>query len=150
MLTVFYSSQAPMKSVWNPLVPQINIIEQCESLCKRQVIFENPPEPTLSFDIGTEKIQYFGYMLISPTRGVVFSLFRDSYNKSVRLGGFKSVELLYLNGGVTTDFFLFSELKYERKRVHFSPYEFFFIISIYTLYMKEKNVLPCAHIYPGL
>ena len=29
-------------------------------------------------------------------------------------------------------FLKFSELKYERKWVHFSPYEFFFIISIYT------------------
>ena len=46
---------------------------------------------TLSFDIGTEKIQYFGYMLISPSRDVVVSLFRDLYYKSVRLGGFKSV-----------------------------------------------------------
>ena len=75
MLTMFYSSQAPMKRVWNPLLPQINITEQCESLCKRQIIFEDPPEPTLSFDIGTEKVQYFGYMLISPSRDVVVSLF---------------------------------------------------------------------------
>jgi len=90
-------------------------------------------------------------MLISPSRAVVVSLFRDSYSKSVRLGGFKSVENDYLNGDShTTDFLKFSELKYERKRVHFSPYEFFFIISIYTWCMKEKNVLPCAHIYPGL
>ena len=50
------------------------------------------------------------------------------YSKSVRLGGFKFVENDYLN----VDFVKFSELKYERKRVHFSPYEFFFIISIYT------------------
>ena len=54
MLTIFYSSQAPMKRFWFPLLPQINITEQCESLCKRQIIFENPLEPTLSFDIGTE------------------------------------------------------------------------------------------------
>ena len=70
-------------------------------------------------------------MLISPSRDVVVSLFRDSYSKSVRLGGFKSVENDYLNGGVTY-FLKFSEFKYESKRVHFSPYEFFFIISIYT------------------
>ena len=50
-------------------------------------------EPTLSFDIGTEKIQYLGYILISPSRDVVVSLFRNSYYKSVRLGGFKSVEM---------------------------------------------------------
>ena len=37
-----------------PLLPQINITEQCESLCTRQIIFENPPEPTLGFDSGTE------------------------------------------------------------------------------------------------
>ena len=88
-------------------------------------------------------------MLISPSRGVVVSLFCDSYSKSVRLGGFKSVENDYLNGDVTPWFFLkFSELKYERQRVHFSSYEFFFIISLYTWCMKEKNVL--AHIYAGL
>ena len=88
MLTIFYSPQAPMKRVWNPPLPQINIKEQCESLCKRQIIFENPLEPTLSFDIGTEmneyNIYFFGYMLISPSRGVLVSLFRDSYSKSVR------------------------------------------------------------------
>ena len=49
----------------------------------------------------------------------------------------------------TTDFLKFSEFKYERKRVHFSPYEFFFIISIYTWCMKDKNVvlLPYARIH---
>ena len=31
------------------------------------------------------------------------------------------------------------ELKYERKRVHFSPNEFFFIISIYTWCMRERE-----------
>ena len=40
-------------------------------------------------------------MLISPSRKVVVSLFRDSYSKSVRLGGFKSMENDYLNGDVT-------------------------------------------------
>ena len=40
--------------VWNPLLPQINITEQCESLCKRQINFENPPEPTLGVDTATE------------------------------------------------------------------------------------------------
>ena len=84
VITLFYSPQAPMKSVWNLLLLQINITEQCESLCKRQIIFENPSETTLSFDIGTEKIQYFGYMLISPSLDVVVSLFHDSYSKSVR------------------------------------------------------------------
>ena len=88
-----------MKRVWNPLLPKINIKEQCESLCKRQIFFENPLEPTLSFDIGTEMNTI--YNLITPSRCVLVSLFRDSYSKSVRLGGFKSVENDYLNGDVT-------------------------------------------------
>ena len=57
VLTIFYCLQAPMKRVWNPLLPQSNITEQCESPCKMQIIFENPLEQTLSFDIGTECIQ---------------------------------------------------------------------------------------------
>ena len=44
VLTIFYSPQATMKMVWNPLPPQINITEECESLCIRQIIFGNPPE----------------------------------------------------------------------------------------------------------
>ena len=41
--------------VWKgTLFPQINITEQCESLCTRQIIFENPPEPTLGIYNGTE------------------------------------------------------------------------------------------------
>ena len=44
-------------------------------------------------------------MLISLSRGVVVSLFRDSYSKSVRLGGFKSVENDHLNGDVTPRIF---------------------------------------------
>ena len=101
ILTIFFSPRAPMKRVWNPLLPQINIKEQFESLCKRQILWK-PLEPTLSFDIGTDWIQYFfGYMLISLPRYVVVSLFRDSYFKSIRLGGFKSVENDYLNGDVT-------------------------------------------------
>ena len=52
-VTIFYSPKAPMKRVWNLLLPQIDIIEQCESLCTKQTIFENPPEPTLGFDSGT-------------------------------------------------------------------------------------------------
>ena len=72
-------------------------------------------------------------MLISPSRGVVVSLFRDSYSKSVRLGGFKSVENDYLNGDVTPRiFFEIFRIKIRAQGVHFSPYEFFFIISIYT------------------
>ena len=38
----------------DPLLPQIDITQQCESLCTRQIIFETLPEPTLGFDNGTE------------------------------------------------------------------------------------------------
>ena len=70
------------------------------------MIFENPPEPTFGFEIATKWIQwFFGYMLINPSRDVVVSLFRDSYSKSVRLGGLKSVENHYLNGDVTPRIF---------------------------------------------
>ena len=61
-------------------------------------------------------------------------------SKSVWLGGFNQWRCH------TTDFFEIFRI-YERKRVYFSPYEFFFIISIYTWCMKKKNVLPCAYIY---
>ena len=54
VLTIFYRPQASMRKCLELLRPQINITEQCESLCKRQIIFENPLEPTLSFDNGTE------------------------------------------------------------------------------------------------
>ena len=54
VLTIFYSSQAHMKKVWNPLLHQIDITEQYESLCKIEIIYENQPEPTLGFDRGTE------------------------------------------------------------------------------------------------
>ena len=71
-----YIPQAAMKSVWNPLLPQINISEQCELLCKREIIFENPPEPTLSLTLGQNEYNtFFGYMLISPSCDVVVSLF---------------------------------------------------------------------------
>ena len=48
---ILYSPQVPMGL--EPLLPQINMTEQSESLCKRQIIFENHPEPTLGFEIGT-------------------------------------------------------------------------------------------------
>ena len=63
MITKFFSPQAPMKRAWNPLLPQIFITEQCESLCERQIIFENPPVLTLGQKI---LVLYIGYMLISP------------------------------------------------------------------------------------
>ena len=72
MLTIFYSPQAPMKRVWNPLLPQINITEQRESLCKRQIIFENPLEPTLGLTLGqNEYNNVLVTILISPSRDVV-------------------------------------------------------------------------------
>ena len=75
----------------------------------------------------------FAYTIINPSSDVVASLACNSYSKSVRLGGFKSVKNDYLNGDVTPQIFLkFSEVRGEHKQVHFSPYKFFFIISIYT------------------
>ena len=32
----------------------------------------------------------------------------------------------------------FSELKYERKRVHFSPYDFLYYIDIHMVHEREK------------
>ena len=52
VLIIFYSPQAHMKRDWDPLLPQTDITEQCE--CKRQIVFENPPEPTFCFESGTE------------------------------------------------------------------------------------------------
>ena len=82
-------------------------------------------------------------MLINPSREVVFSLFSDSYSKSVRLGGFKSVENNYLNGDVTPRIFLkLSELITSASGYIFLFTNFFFIISIYTWCMKEKKCTP--------
>ena len=103
MLTIFKNSpQAPMKRVWDPFLTQIDIREQCQSLCKRQIIFENLPEPTLGFDNGTECIQS---LLLKPSRDVVVSLVCYSYSKSVRLGRFNSVESDHLNGNVRARYF---------------------------------------------
>ena len=74
MLTIFSSPQASMKMVLNPLFPQTDITESCESLCKTQIIFENQPEPTLGLTLGqNEYNNVFGYMLINPSRDVVVS-----------------------------------------------------------------------------
>ena len=58
------SSDASMKRVLNPLLPKTEILEQCESLCKRQIIFENQPELTLGFDSGAEWKQSFFWWLV--------------------------------------------------------------------------------------
>ena len=62
VLTIFYSAQARMKRVWDPLLPQIT--KQCESLCKKLTIFENQLELTFGFHSGLE---CFGYMSIHPS-----------------------------------------------------------------------------------
>ena len=58
-------------------------------------------------------------MVISPSRDVVVSLFRDLYSKSFRLGGFKSVEN-YLrhffrikNSSASENIFLLTNLFYN-------------------------------------
>ena len=64
MLTIFYSPQAPMKRVWNALLPQINIREQCCSLCerqimKRQIIFETCQNQPWVLTLGQNEFDHF-------------------------------------------------------------------------------------------
>ena len=96
-----------MKRISNPFLPQIDKTEQCESLCKRQIIIESPPEPTLGLmtAVQNEYDNFFCYMLINPTCDVVVSLACYSYSKSAILGWFKSVENDYLNGDVKAKIF---------------------------------------------
>ena len=61
VLTIFYSPQLTMKRVWNALLPKIYVSEQCKSLCKRQIFFENPPEPTLGFDRQSDKLNTISF-----------------------------------------------------------------------------------------
>ena len=61
-----------MKSVWNPLFPQINISEQFESLCKGQTRLNQ------QWDRKNTIIFWF-HVASRPSRDVVVSLFRDSY-----------------------------------------------------------------------
>ena len=122
LLIIFYSPQAPMKRAWNPLLLQIYITEQCESLFKKTDHLWKAALTNNGFDGWTEWIQSF---------------FRLNVNQSITWCRcqFSMLFILYycLNGNVTTHFFFnFLQLKHERKRVHFSPYDFFFIILIYT------------------
>ena len=79
-------------------------------------------------------------MLISQSCDAIVSLFRDSFSKSVRLGRYKSAENDSMEMSHHGFISKFSELKYEPKRVHFSSYECFFILTIYTWCMKEKKM----------
>ena len=95
----------------------------------------------MSFDIGTEKIQYFGYMLISPSRDVVVSLFCDSYYKSVRLGGFKFVENHYLNGGVTPR--ILKKIQNENTNAS----EYIFLLTNFSLFYHYTHCAWKRHMY---
>ena len=136
VLTIFYSPQAPMKMVWIPLLLQINITEQCETLCKRQIIFGNPPESKWVLTLGQNEYNNFFWLHVNQFI-VVVSLFRKVQVRGEWLSQWRCY---------STDFLRFSELKFERKRVHFSRI-FLYYIDIHMVY---ENVLPCAHIYPGL
>ena len=58
--------------------------------------------PTLGFDIGTEWVKsLWGYMFNLSIYHIVISLACYSYFKAVRLGEFKSMENINLNGEVT-------------------------------------------------
>ena len=129
-----------MKRVWNLLLPQIDIIGQCESLFTRRIIFENPPETTLGFESGTE---------CSVTCDVVASLACYSYSKSIRLGGVKSVRNDYLHGDVTSRIFL------NFQNLNTSASEYIFRLTIcsllyrYTLKCmrnKKKYTPLCSYI----
>ena len=77
-LTIFYGLQAPMKRVWNPLFPQIDITEHCNSLCKRQISLK-----TAWTNLGVAQNEYnhfFGYIFINPSRDLVVSLACHSYS----------------------------------------------------------------------
>ena len=70
-------------------------------------------------------------MLINPSRDIVVSLACYSCSMLVRLEGF--------NG----DFLLkFLEFKYERNRVHFSPYEFFYYMYIGQSFSQLLTMQP--------
>ena len=139
LLTIFFIPQAPMKRVWNLFLPQIDIKEHCKSLCKRQIIFENSPESTLDLTVGQNEYNYFfGYMLIHPSLDVVVSLACYSYSKSVRLGGFKSVENDYLNVDVTPQIFLnFQNYNTSATKYIFSLLIFLYI-KIHMVHEREK------------
>ena len=102
-VTIFYSPQAPMKRVWNPLLPQIDIREQCQSLCKRQINFENLPEPTLGFDNRTRLYTIIVIKTITWCRGQfrMLFIFYVGQVKTVQLRG----EWLSQWRCHTTDFF---------------------------------------------
>ena len=70
VLTIFYSSQAPMKRVWNPLLPQINITEQKGRPSLKTSL--NQPR-VLHWDRMNAILSWLAYMLISPSRDDVVS-----------------------------------------------------------------------------
>ena len=87
-------------------------------------------------------INIFGYMLISPSRDVVVSLFRESYSKSVRLGGFNSlypyIKNYSLNGDVTPlIFFEIFRIKIrDQASTFFSLRIFLYYIDIHIVHLS--------------
>ena len=68
--------QSPESRDWNPPFHQIDITEQCESLCKRQIIFESHLNQSCVLTVGQTEYHhnFFAYMLINPSLDVVVSL----------------------------------------------------------------------------
>ena len=90
----------------------------------------------------------FGCMLINPSRDVVASLACYSYSKSVRLGGFKSVENDYLNGDVTPRIFEIFRIKIRAQAsTFFSLRIFLYYIDIHIVHEKE-NCTPLRSYIP--
>ena len=91
----------------------------------------------MDFAIGTECSVT---CKLNPSRDVVACkfisrfIFKVGQVKRFQVRG----ELIFQCRCNTSDFLNFSELKYERKQVHFSPYIFFIIIPIYTYCIKEE------------
>ena len=122
-----------MKRVWNPLLPQINITVQCESLYKADHLWK----PAW---INLQKVGFwqwdrmFGYMLINTSRDVVASLACYSYSKSVRSEGSSPCRMT-----ISTDFFEIFIIKIRAQAsTFFSLRIFLYYIDIHIMHEKEK------------
>ena len=139
--TIFYSPQAPMKRVWNPLLPRIDITKQCESLCRTSLGF---------WRWDRMNTIVFGYILIKSSRDAVVSLACYSYFKFDRLGGFKSWRMTFSMEMSRHRFFENFKIKIRAQTITFSSKRIvLYYIDIHKVHERE-NVPPWAHIFPGL
>ena len=139
LLIIFYSPQAHMKRAWNPLLLQIYITEQCESLFKKTDHLWKAALTNNGFDGWTEWIQSF---------------FRLNVNQSITWcrWQFSMLFILYncLNGNVTTHFFIF----FIFHNWNTSASEYIFLLTIFSLlywytlvHEIEKCTLLRSYIY---